>query len=277
MAYKPITELAHLIRTRNLSPVELTDLYLERIGQYDGALKSYITVVPESARREAQEAERALKQGADVGPLHGIPLAYKDEFYTKGVRTTCGSVILSEFVPDYDATTVAKLHEAGAVMLGKLNMTEWATPLTLKFPYGQPCNPWNVEHDAGGSSTGSGSATAAALCAGALGEDTGGSIEGNSLADGRYTLTALATHIPNLDGNGDGTAGDDYTRVGTPANGLFRLFGDADGNGGVDALDFGAFRAAFGTNNSAFDFDGGGAVDALDFGQFRLRFGTELP
>ena len=137
LAYKPITELAHLIRTRNLSPVELTDLYLERIGQYNGELKSYITVLPERARREAQEAERALKQGSDVGPLHGIPLAYKDEFYTQGVRTTCGSLILSEFVPDYDATAVSKLHEAGAVMLGKLNMTEWATPLTLVFPYAQ--------------------------------------------------------------------------------------------------------------------------------------------
>src|SRR5688500_12825879 len=96
-----------------------------------------ITVLPESARREAQEAERALKQGSDVGPLHGIPLAYKDEFYTKGARTTCGSLILSECVPGYDATAVSKLHEAGAVMLGKLNMTEWATPLTLVFPYAQ--------------------------------------------------------------------------------------------------------------------------------------------
>ena len=176
LAYKPITELAHLIQNKQLSPVELTELYLERIGQFDGDLKSYITVLPEIARREAQEAERALLEGSDLGPLHGIPLAYKDEFYTKGVLTTCGSRILSEFVPDYDATTVAKLHEAGAIMLGKLNMTEWATPLTLEFAYGQPRNPWNLEHDAGGSSTGSGIATAAALCAGALGEDTGGSI-----------------------------------------------------------------------------------------------------
>ena len=176
LAYKPITELAHLIRTKRLSPVELTELYLERIGQFDGDLKSYITVLPEIARREAQEAERALMHGSDLGPLLGIPLAYKDEFYTKGVLTTCGSRILSEFVPDYDATTVAKLHEAGAIMLGKLNMTEWATPLTLEFAYGQPRNPWNLDHDAGGSSTGSGIATAAGLCAGALGEDTGGSI-----------------------------------------------------------------------------------------------------
>ena len=176
VAYKPVQELAHLIRTRQVSPVELTDLYLERIGQYDGELKSYITVLPELARREAAEAERLLTTKTELGPLHGVPLAYKDEFYTQGVRTTCGSPILSEFVPEYDATAVAKLHQAGAVMLGKLNMTEWATPLTLEFHYGQPRNPWNLEHDAGGSSTGSGSATAAGLCAGSLGEDTGGSI-----------------------------------------------------------------------------------------------------
>ncbi len=119
LAYKPITELAHLIRNKQLSPVELTELYLERIGQFDGDLKSYITVLPEIARREAQEAERALLEGSDLGPLHGVPMAYKDEFYTKGVRTTCGSRILSEFVPDYDATAVAKLHQAGAIMLGK--------------------------------------------------------------------------------------------------------------------------------------------------------------
>ncbi len=100
----------------------------------------------------------------------------KDEFYTKGVLTTCGSIILSEFVPEYDATAVSSCHQAGAVMLGKSNMTEWATPLTLEFPYGQPRSPWILEYDAGGSSTGSGIATAAALCAGALGEDTGGSI-----------------------------------------------------------------------------------------------------
>ena len=169
LAYKPITELAHLIRTQQLSPVELADLYLERIGQFDGELKSYITVLPEIARQEALEAERALSDGSELGPLHGIPLAYKDEFYTKGVRTTCGSLIMSEFLPEYDATAVAKLHEAGAVMLGKLNMTEWATPLTLEFPYGQPRNPCNLKYDAGGSSTGSGIATAAAFAAGGIG------------------------------------------------------------------------------------------------------------
>ena len=176
LPYKPILELAHLIVTRQVSPVELTETYLDRIGRYDGALKSYITVLPDLARLAAKDAERSLVAGQPLGALHGIPLAYKDEFYTKGVLTTCGSSILSKFVPEYDATAVAKLGQAGAVLLGKLNMTEWATPLTLDFHYGQPCNPWNLEHDAGGSSTGSGSATAAALCAGSLGEDTGGSI-----------------------------------------------------------------------------------------------------
>jgi len=176
LAYKPITELAHLIRTKQISPVDLTDHYLQRIGEHDGVLKSYITVTSDIARAEAKEAERKIAAGEAVGPLHGIPLGYKDEFYTKGVLTTCGSIILSEFVPDYDAAAVERLHDAGATMLGKLNMTEWATPLTLEFSYGQPVNPWNIEHDAGGSSTGSGSATAAGLCAGALGEDTGGSI-----------------------------------------------------------------------------------------------------
>jgi aspartyl-tRNA(Asn)/glutamyl-tRNA(Gln) amidotransferase subunit A len=176
LAYKPITELAQLIRSREISPVELVQTYLERIERYDGFLKSYITVCREEALQAAREAEKAVLAGQGLGPLHGIPIALKDQFFTRGIRTTCGSRIWSEFVPDYDATVVAKLREAGAIILGKLNMTEWATPLTLNFPYGQPRNPWNPDHDAGGSSTGSGIAPAAGLCAGAMGEDTGGSI-----------------------------------------------------------------------------------------------------
>jgi hypothetical protein len=110
---------------------------------------------------------------------------------------------------------------------------------------------------------------------------TGGAVDNSSLADGRYNLTILAAQVSStsgaLDGNGDGIGGDDYTMVGNPAtNTLFRLFGDADGNGSVDGIDFGAFRAAFGTNNSVFDFDNGGAVDGVDFGQFRQRFGTSI-
>ena len=198
LAYKPITELAHILRTRQVSSVELTRMYLDRIERFDGELRSYVTVTAEFALEQAARADEALARGEAAGPLTGIPLAHKDEFYTKDILTTCGSSILSEFVPDFDATPIARFHEAGAVMLGKLNMTEFASPVTWVFPYGQPRNPWNLEHDAGGSSTGSGIAVAAALCAGSLAEDTGGSIRRPASNNGavgiRPTLGRVSTH-----------------------------------------------------------------------------------
>lgn len=198
MAYKPITELAHLLRTKQVSSVELTRMYLDRVERFDGELRSYVTVTAELALEQAAKADEALARGEAVGPLAGIPLAHKDEFYTKDILTTCGSSILSEFVPDFDATPIARFHEAGAVMLGKLNMTEFASPVTWVFPYGQPRNPWNLEHDAGGSSTGSGIAVAAGLCAGSLAEDTGGSIRRPASCNGavgiRPTLGRVSTH-----------------------------------------------------------------------------------
>ena len=198
LAYKTITELGHMLRTRQVSSVELTQMYLDRIGRFDDELRSYVTVTAEFALEQAARADEALARGEAVGPLAGIPLAHKDEFYTKDILTTCGSSILSEFVPDFDATPIARFHEAGAVMLGKLNMTEFASPVTWVFPYGQPRNPWNLEHDAGGSSTGSGIAVAAALCAGSLAEDTGGSIRRPASCNGavgiRPTLGRVSTY-----------------------------------------------------------------------------------
>ncbi len=176
LAYRPITELARLIREGQVSPVELTQAYLERIERHDSTLRAYITVLGEDALREARAAEQAVARGDALGPLHGVPIGLKDQFYTRGVRTTCGSRIMAEFVPDYDATLVTRLKEAGAIVLGKLNMTEFASPATFEFPYGQPRNPWNPDYEPGGSSSGSGIAPAAGLCAGAIGEDTGGSI-----------------------------------------------------------------------------------------------------
>jgi aspartyl-tRNA(Asn)/glutamyl-tRNA(Gln) amidotransferase subunit A len=114
--------------------------------------------------------------GAPLGPLHGVTFAVKDQFATRGVRTTAGSRILADDVPDHDATVVARLAAAGGILLGKLNLTEFALGGTIDFPFGQPRNPWNTEHDTGGSSAGSGAAVAAALCAVSLGEDTGGSV-----------------------------------------------------------------------------------------------------
>jgi aspartyl-tRNA(Asn)/glutamyl-tRNA(Gln) amidotransferase subunit A len=167
---------AALIRERRLSPVELVTAYLERIDRFDGPLRAFITVCRESALLEAARAETAAANGAWLGPLHGIPVAVKDQVDTAGVLTTCGSALLRANVPRSDSTVVARLKAAGAILLGKLNLTEFALGGTIRFPYGQPRNPWNPERDPGGSSSGSGIAAAAALCSVTLGEDTGGSV-----------------------------------------------------------------------------------------------------
>jgi aspartyl-tRNA(Asn)/glutamyl-tRNA(Gln) amidotransferase subunit A len=168
--------LGELIRQRQVSPVEATEAYLDRISAVDSKLHSYITVCREAALQAAREAEQAIARGDYRGPLHGIPFAVKDQFWTQGVLTTGGSTLLGDFVPEEDATVVARLKAAGAILLGKLNMSEFATGNSVRHPYGTPHNPWDLERNPGTSSSGSGAATAACLCATSLGEDTGGSI-----------------------------------------------------------------------------------------------------
>ena len=170
------TALGELIRQRQVSPVEATEAYLDRINTVDGKLHSYITVCREAALQAAREAEQAIARGDYRGPLHGIPFAVKDQFWTQGVLTTGGSTLLGDFVPEQDATVVARLKAAGAILLGKLNMSEFATGNSVRHPYGTPHNPWDLRRNPGTSSSGSGAATAAFLCATSLGEDTGGSI-----------------------------------------------------------------------------------------------------
>jgi aspartyl-tRNA(Asn)/glutamyl-tRNA(Gln) amidotransferase subunit A len=176
VAFLGAAQQAALVRRRQLSPVELVDVYLDRIDRLDERLRAYITVCRETARQAAGRAEEAVARGGPLGPLHGVAFAVKDQFATRGVRTTAGSRILADNVPDEDATVVARLTAAGGILLGKLNLTEFALGGTIKFPFGQPRNPWNPEHDTGGSSAGSGVAVAAALCSVSLGEDTGGSV-----------------------------------------------------------------------------------------------------
>jgi Asp-tRNA(Asn)/Glu-tRNA(Gln) amidotransferase A subunit family amidase len=176
LAFRSAIELAGLVRTKQASPVELVRLYLERIDRLDGRLRAYIAVSCHEALAAARQAEAALMAGQPCGPLHGVPFAVKDQFDVKGLPTTMGSRVPKAAPAVADATVVARLRAAGAVLLGKLNLTEFALGGTREFPFGQPCNPWNVEHDPGGSSSGSGIATAAALCAFTLGEDTGGSV-----------------------------------------------------------------------------------------------------
>ena len=172
------TSLAELLKSREISPVEATEAYLSRIEQVDPSLNSYISVTADQALAEARQAESEIAAGNYRGPLHGVPMAVKDQFCTTGVLTTGGSEILRDYVPDYDATVMAKLKDAGAVMLGKLNMSEFAMGDAFHHPYGRPRNPWDLSRNPGTSSSGSGAATAAFLCATSLGEDTAGSIRG---------------------------------------------------------------------------------------------------
>ncbi|RUI15288.1 amidase [Pseudomonas aeruginosa] len=185
--YLEMFDLSLLIRSGRLSPVEVTEMQLARIESLDGGLRSYATVSAERALEQARRAELELARGECRGPLHGIPLAVKDLFHTQGVPTSAGMPLYADFLPAEDATVVARLREAGAVLLGKLQMTEgaFATPHP-DLP--APNNPWHAGHWTGASSSGSGVALAAGLCYGALGTDTGGSIRFPCAANG---LTGL--------------------------------------------------------------------------------------
>ncbi len=174
-----LTDLARLIATKEASPVEVVRAHLERVTALDGTLKSFITVCAETALDAARQAEGELVAGRARGPLHGVPIGLKDLYNTAGVRTTGGSRILADAVPAEDATVVARLKAAGAIVLGKLNMHEFAYgPEGLNDHYGHARNPWDASATriAGGSSSGSGVAVAAGLLPAALGSDTGGSI-----------------------------------------------------------------------------------------------------
>jgi amidase len=170
-----IHELQARLRARALSPVDVTDAILRRIEQFDGRLHSYATVTADAARAQARRAESEIMAGNMRSPLHGVPLAVKDLCATKGVRTACGTAVLADRVPDYTATVVERLDAAGAVTLGKLQLTEGA--FAEHHPtVAAPVNPWAAARWTGVSSSGSGVAVAAGLAYGALGTDTGGSI-----------------------------------------------------------------------------------------------------
>ena len=172
---RPLLEVADRVRRREMSPVEVTACVLERISALDGTLNAFITVLADEARQEAQEAEREIGNGHYRGPLHGIPISLKDLFATKGIRTTAGSRILADYVPDHDATVVTRLRQAGAVIVGKTNMLEFAYA-AVHADYGATPNPWALDRSSSGSSSGSAVAVAAGMGYGSLGSDTGGSI-----------------------------------------------------------------------------------------------------
>ncbi|HET9477123.1 MAG TPA: amidase [Dehalococcoidia bacterium] len=172
-----IAEAAPLIRDRKLSPVELTDACLARIEAVESKLNAFITVTREEARAAAETAAGEIARGEYRGPLHGIPVALKDLFATAGIRTTAGSPILADNIPATDSDPAARLRAAGAVLVGKLNLHEFACGATGVNPHYGPCrNPWDTSRITGGSSSGSGASVASGECLAALGTDTGGSI-----------------------------------------------------------------------------------------------------
>jgi len=181
--YQPLTTVAKHIESGNISPVEVTEAILSRIETYDQGLHSYTTVTADIALEQAKKAEVEVMKGIYRGVMHGIPIAVKDLCFTKGITTTGGMAIYRDFKPDHDATVVTKLNDAGAVMLGKLHMTEGAM-LEHHPDFPEPVNPWKKDLWTGVSSSGSGVSTAAGLAYATIGSDTGGSIRFPSAANG---------------------------------------------------------------------------------------------
>src|SRR5260370_18660581 len=202
VAFASIEEIGKLFRKRKLSPVELTKLMLARIERINPKLNAYITITTEVALAQAKNAESELlapggrKGPRDRGPLHGIPISLKDNIYTEGIRTTAGSKILKDFIPKEDACIVGHLRQAGAVLLGKTNMHEFAYGVTSNNPhYGPVCNPWDPARIPGGSSGGSAAAVSAGLCYGTVGTDTGGAIRLSAPLCGRSALSPTSERL----------------------------------------------------------------------------------
>ena len=191
-----IAKLVPEIKSRKVSPLELTQVFLERIERINPIINAYVTVTADAALADAQKAEAEIAQGRYRGPLHGIPFSIKDNLATKGVRTTAGSKILQDWVPEFDATVVAKLREAGAIILGKTNLHEWALGGTTINPfYGTTRNPWDLSRIAGGSSGGSAAALAASLCLGSIGTDSAQSVRNPASMCGIVGLKATYGRI----------------------------------------------------------------------------------
>jgi aspartyl-tRNA(Asn)/glutamyl-tRNA(Gln) amidotransferase subunit A len=195
LAWLSAAETARAIKTRQVSPVDVVQAYLARIDRLDTTLHAYITILRQEALAAARQAEQDLMRGEDLGSLFGVPIAVKDQFWTRGILTTNGSRVYRDFVPQVDATVITRLTRAGAILLGKLTLSELAMGGTRQPAWGIPRNPWDLERTPGESSSGSGVALAAHLCAASVGEDTGGSGRGPAAYCGVVGLRPTFTRV----------------------------------------------------------------------------------
>src|SRR5271154_6458768 len=206
LAFLSIEQAARLLRRREILPLDLVEASLARIERWDSSLYAFLTVLAEDARGQAKVAEREILRRRVRGLLHGIPVALKDNFWTRGIRTTAGSKILANFVPRRDSNVAADLSRSGAILLGKTNMHEFAYGITSENPhFGSVRNPWARERISGGSSGGSAAAVASGMCFGSVGTDTGGSIRVPSALCGivglkpTFGLVSVAGVVPLAD------------------------------------------------------------------------------
>ncbi len=203
LAFAGALEIRRMVAAKEVSPVEVVRMYLDRIERLDTQLNSYLTVTAEEALRAARDAEDAVMRGGDLGPLHGVPVSIKDSEDTKGVRTTMGSLIHEDREPGEDSLPVERILGAGAVMLGKTNLPEFGMIGDTTNRLGGPCrNPWNTDHSPGGSTGGGAAALAAGLCALSQGSDGGGSIRGPSSFCGVYGIKPTLGRVPRRAGAG---------------------------------------------------------------------------
>jgi len=196
-----ITELAPRIANREVSPVELTRAFLERIDRLNPELNAFVTLTADQARADAKLAEAEIHSGLNRGLLHGIPFSIKDNLATAGVRTTAGAKMLADWIPDFDATVVTRLKDAGAIILGKANMHEWAAGCSTINPYyGTTRNPWDRNRVAGGSSGGSAASVAAGMALGSIGTDNAGSVRNPASHCGIVGLKATYGRVSRFGG-----------------------------------------------------------------------------
>tara|TARA_B100001123_G_scaffold106799_2_gene124215 strand:- start:7603 stop:9036 length:1434 start_codon:yes stop_codon:yes gene_type:complete len=201
LAFTPAWKLARMVSQKQVSPIELTNVYLERIDQLDSQLNAYLTLNQEDALASAKKAETAVMKGDALGPLHGLPIGIKDLEKTQGIRTTLGSLIYKDNVPKADSIVVERLRKAGVIILGKTNTSEFGALGVNENKLGDHCrNPWNLERTSGASSGGSGSAIAAGLCALATAGDGGGSIRIPGSFCGLYGIKNSQGRVPSYGG-----------------------------------------------------------------------------